>query len=696
MTGLLSSGRGRFARGHDGNLSSRKLFGEPRNAKKKMVGGFSLIEMLAATALLGIVTSAAVSGFAYMLRADRLITNQNELDMDARILLDRLRHDLWQTSRERILLHPPDHPPYTAISFPVISGGADAINADGEIEWDTTVVYHFWTNDQFEVRRTEFASWVENDTTRQQQLADVSEDGNGASAANGDTSATRTLISNLVDWQINITTNTVDFGAASESIEEIYLGSARILTGTNTITFTSAGGDIGRYQLAADWFNLTPSGNRLEAEWMAIESSSGATPAAQNMGSNETWSGNSRLNFPANAAAQTFTLNFQNDSWEERNFNGTADSLERLERILVDDYTASTFGLELEGNGLIWQAEEQTRHVDSPAFISMLNETDVRVILRGDDLTNNFDGGWIRFTGTNVWATFEASSNKQAQIKNAYIAMSRLSADPGANPYEYISGTKRDFRFDGWDDDTGWFTGTKISEPLGYLIERTNTYIIGFEIEDTTNLSVRAWTNDEITSARDMYVYDGTSWVRTNAVYALKHVRAGHAPQGVYVSPVIDTGLSPDYSSIKWTRTIPTGFTSPSPTLRVQARAGASNDLSGVVWVDVMNDSTPLIDGRYFQVKAMLGVGVNAGNKETATPELHDIIMAWEGAERFAPITGKFQTGPSQGVYEVLVNDAPLMKGVTIDLTVYKDVAMGIGSPKRITASAFTEIIPRN
>ncbi len=174
MTGLLSSGRGRFTRGHDGNLSSRKLFGEPRNAKKKMVGGFSLIEMLAATALLGIVTSAAVSGFAYMLRADRLITNQNELDMDARILLDRLRHDLWQTSRERILLHPPDNPPYTAISFPVISGGADAINADGEIEWDTTVVYHFWTNDQFEVRRTEFSSWVDNDTTRQQQLADVS------------------------------------------------------------------------------------------------------------------------------------------------------------------------------------------------------------------------------------------------------------------------------------------------------------------------------------------------------------------------------------------------------------------------------------------------------------------------------------------------------------------------------------------
>jgi len=44
----------------------------------------------------------------------------------------------------------------------------------------------------------------------------------------------------------------------------------------------------------------------------------------------------------------------------------------------------------------------------------------------------------------------------------------------------------------------------------------------------------------------------------------------------------------------------------------------------------------------------------------------------------------------------VLVNGTPLMKGVTIDLTVYKDVTMGFGNPRRITASAFTEIIPRN
>ncbi len=655
--------------------------------------GHTLIEMLIAVAILTSVLTAAVSGFAYVLRADRLIAKQNELDMDARSLLNRLRYDLWQTSRELIQLYPPDNHPYTAISFPVLSG-AGAINTNGIIEWDRTVIYHFWTNDQFEVRRTEFTSWIANDTDRQAQLADVAVDGNGSGATNGNSSTTRTLISNLVDWQINITTNTIDFGASSERIEEVYLGSARILSGSNNITFRSAGGGIGRYALTIDRLNLTPSGLPLEAEWMNVSASSGATPAVQNMGSNETWSGNSRLHFPATAAGQSFTLDFTNDRWEERGFSGDADSLYRLKRIMVDDYTASTFGLHLEGSGVVWQAEQQTRDTGTPEFMSSIDDLECQVLLRGDDIMENFDGGWIGFNGTNIWVTFEAGRYIEARFKDLEISMSEASLGNTNNWEESINGTEREIKFSG-NSDTGWFTGIKSSDPLGYLIERSNTYLLGFTIQGRTNTRFRVWRNDASASSRDMYIESAGVW--TNAIYGFNRMRAGHAPLGSYLSPVIDTTLSnPDFTSISWREIIPAGYSSPSPSVNVQIRAGNSPDLNAVSWVNAVKDSVPAIAGRYVQVQVTLRAGAHASTRETATPELHDFTLEWEGDERFAPVSGKFLKGPSQGVYDVLVNGMPLMKGVTIDLEVYSDLEMGFGGSKRVTASAFTEIIPRN
>jgi hypothetical protein len=491
------------------------------------------------------------------------------------------------------------------------------------------------------------------------------------------------------------------FGADAESIEEVYLGSARIITGTNTITFQSAGGDIGRYQLAVDRFNLTPSGLPLEAEWMTVDASSGATPAIQNMGSNETWSGNSRLNFPANAAGQSFTLDFVNDRWEERNFNGTADETERLDRIMVDDYTASTFGLELEGSGVVWRASEQTGSAAAAAYRTFGTNQRVRVQVRGDELYDGFNGGRLGFNGTNVWAGFQ-STGMWVQISSAFIALASQSQNTNAAPHDYVPGTLVNFTFNGnwWSPSAPIFFGAIESSPVAYMIERSNTYILGFTIRADllADPSMRMWSPAAGDTTINAFLEDSSgAWIADTNIYALGQVRAGHAPEGTYLSPVIDTTLAdPDYTSISWTHTLPGGYTAPSPSVTMQARAGFSPDLSSVAWVDVSSGADPAIAGRYAQVKATLRAGVSSGSRETATPELHDFILAWTGDERFAPVSGKFQKGPSQGVYDVLVNGTPLMKGVTIDLTVYKDVTMGFGSPRRITASAFTEIIPRN
>jgi len=42
------------------------------------------------------------------------------------------------------------------------------------------------------------------------------------------------------------------------------------------------------------------------------------------------------------------------------------------------------------------------------------------------------------------------------------------------------------------------------------------------------------------------------------------------------------------------------------------------------------------------------------------------------------------------------VDGSPLLQGITVDLTVYKDVSIGSGGRKRFTSSVFAEMSPRN
>ena len=57
---------------------------------------------------------------------------------------------------------------------------------------------------------------------------------------------------------------------------------------------------------------------------------------------------------------------------------------------------------------------------------------------------------------------------------------------------------------------------------------------------------------------------------------------------------------------------------------------------------------------------------------------------------------GSFTTGPDHGVVELLVDGAPLVQGLTVDLMVYKDVALGSAGRQRLTSTVFAEMSPRN
>ena len=84
------------------------------------------------------------------------------------------------------------------------------------------------------------------------------------------------------------------------------------------------------------------------------------------------------------------------------------------------------------------------------------------------------------------------------------------------------------------------------------------------------------------------------------------------------------------------------------------------------------------------------------GTDALSTPELRDFTLTWSGGRRYADLSGIFSVGPDHGIYEVLVNGALLLQGVTVKVSVFKEVRLASGTPSRMVSSAFAEIVPRN
>ena len=663
--------------------------------------GFSLIELMGSTLLLSIVLLGAVMGFSFTLRNDRLISTRTELEMDARMLVERLRQDLWLTSRAEILLYPPGDGPYEAIGFPVIRSGNPQLDGAQQIIWESTVIYHRWEGEPNQVRRTVFEP-RDNLTTSQrlEQMAEVVRDGHGENTYNSANARTRALINNLVDWELNIRGARFDAYAPDAERKLIGFGSAVIDPGPQELTFRVVGknaahGGVPRH-LGVDVLYVSPSGLPVEAEWMNVVAHAGATPAVQNIGTEEQWSGNARRYFDANHDGASFTLQIHNDRWEERNFVPTGMVKHQLERVLVaEPGQPQTFALRLEGDGPIWRAAEQTLDDSSGTLVQLPTNTAFRVFLRGDNLSEEEDGGWINHDGTNIWATFQVAEGASAEVRDAFIAPWTGELDPvHQTPIRFEDG-----------QNTATFTERITSDPVPFVMQMTNSYIVGYTLAGTDAAIVRRWDAQEsqVTSTYARPADSSAVWSEFASVYSLHSVYSGHAADGVYVSPIIDTTQDgPVYEQLKWTTVVPpleNDTWESLPAVHLRIRAGHEPDLSDADdWEDIpvaVSGLAPSIAGRYAQVQATLTPGV-LSSQQTRSPELRDFTLSWVGERRFVDLAGIISRAPNHGIYEVLLNGAPLVQGITVDVTVYKDVRLGLGQPRRVEGSTYTEIVPRN
>ncbi len=698
--------------------------------------GFTLVEAITAVALLGVTLTASISSLVYVTRNEQMIASQGELDMDASLLVERLRRDLWRTSRDMILVYPPGNGPYQAISFPIKHGrGPILLDENGEIQWDANVIYHLKEGSPSEVRRTIFDPFGEfTEAEREQQLASVVEEGDGQATFNADNATTQVLIQNPVEWELNIKGIPLDAYAATANRKSMRLGTAILNTGTNTITFRVASQNTlsSGFSLGVDTLNVSASGLAREGEWQSVSASVGVAPGVINIGSNEAWSGNSTLGFAATQVGNSFTLRMGNDRWEERNFfPGNADTKD-LSRIIINPPSAPrTYALRLDGNGVVWSSTNQTR-VASDGYSNMNDLTNValRIFVRGSDLWDGYDGGWIAFNGTNVWARFARSSSAGMHIQNAFIAQSAVMLDPANNPMNIVPDSLRTFLFtNSVERDTSTALPSPFeSDKLDYRIEKTNSYVIGILLSKNIygnmrpavyshaadaggpncRLIINPSTNQSDTAfdwgslpTEELIDSQWNSWntampdtiYSTRRIIALNALRAGHAPMGTYLSQIIDTQLEdPDYQSFSWMAASPSNSTLEMKVLAASSPADLGTAANWTNASTATSGSTPVINGRYAQVWARMRPGTDA----LSTPELQDFTLSWAGTRQYVDLSGIFSVGPEHGIYEILVNDALLLQNITVKVSVFKDLRLASGHTTRMESSAFAEIVPRN
>lgn len=715
--------------------TSQKLNPSARRA------GFTLGEVMVTVALLGVVLASSIASFTYVMRNDRFIATQGELDMDASLLVERLRRDLWRTSRDQIIVYPPGDGPYQAISFPIVLGNEPiTVDENGEIDWDATVVYHLKDGAPSQVRRTVFNPRIElSGPDREQQLADVALDGDGAETFNADNADTRVLIENPVEWELNVSGVRVDAYASADDRRVIQLGTALVNDGANSISFRAVGKNSANSgearHFGIDLLSASVSGIPREGEWQTVSASEGASTVFDNRPLSEAWSGNSLLRFPANSVGSFFTLSFENDRWEERNFSGTGtEFVDVLRNPVSYSGTPSTYALRLDGNGIAWTSTNQARTPNDYYYL-MPTSTAVRVFVRGSDLWDGYDGGWIGFNGTNLWARFAGGLH----VESAFIAQSAVMADPANSPMDYIPSTRKDFRFGGNPNKDVWgpYSYPVESDRLDYLVETSNSYVVGIHFSPNkanytwwsncipmrlSSSLASAFTNcyvvtnaspDDVAAVQwstlppKVYtnvVVDTNLWTTnyvlvtnaavypTNAIYVLASLRAGHSPRGIYTSQRIDTQLAdPDFLSFDWTASQPS-----NSTLALKVRAWSQSDMSDAAdWASLpaaTPAAPPVVNGRFAQVRVEMAPGTDA----LSSPELRDFTLRWGGGRRYVDLAGIFSVGPNHGIYEVSVNDAKLLQGVTVKVKVFKEISLASGEKKRMESSAFAEIVPRN
>ena len=71
-------------------------------------------------------------------------------------------------------------------------------------------------------------------------------------------------------------------------------------------------------------------------------------------------------------------------------------------------------------------------------------------------------------------------------------------------------------------------------------------------------------------------------------------------------------------------------------------------------------------------------------------------MFMWEGEEKYVDITAALLKGPDCGIFKVDVDGQELVRGVTMEIEIFKDVRGQGGVQTRLRSAMTAEVDPRN
>jgi type II secretory pathway pseudopilin PulG len=682
-------------------------------------GGFTLVEVMIGTVLMVLAVAMTCAGLVYVMAGERRNSIQMELDLDVRKATERITHDLRLSAIEKMLYYPAGSGSCTGVSFPIAITNAAApllYDADGKIIWTRTVVFHVWTNLPNELRMTVFQPRNNSltDAQRQEQLNSVVLYGNGSRTYESNKANTYVIFRNLFDWSISSKGAIFDGYSPVAHPEAVTLGTFTLSNGMHRFKFKVKGKNPSSsgYRIAIDTLAPSPCGSEREAEaQLPVYAISGPAAFADYMPGGS-WSGNWRLNFPATAVDQYFTLQLDNDRWEETNFEPTGAEFDKTlvewNDGLMDFVVRLAYGWTAA-----WLAEAQTRYGPQEALTNdLLRGAAIRVLMRGNEM---LDGGFIKAIGSRCFVRFggDPSVATSLRVEAAYIAEAasreELTMDITGASYplpHWWSGTTS---FD--VNSTNTYAG-----PASLTIDKDKSYIVSYLVSmGAPKANPYTWTDATRPMTNSFFIPRSSgpgvadlldpTWsdrgdvIATNSVLGVNEIWVCYPEFGTYTTPIFDTHLdAPAYNDLWWTSSIPSGCS-----ITMKFRCGSSNDLADAlafsnITTVITTPGTALTAPakRYCQVQATLYSnpgGVFAG---WDTPLLRALRVRWTGQLKTADIGGVFSKGPDHGIFELTVDDQPLTRGVTINLEIYDDAITFGGKRRRITSAVATEIEPRN
>jgi prepilin-type N-terminal cleavage/methylation domain-containing protein len=703
--------------------------------------GFTLIETVIALTVMVTVVAAAMGSWVLFLQKSNRANTQSMLDMDVRKVIERFRSEMRNAARDTVMFYPVNQPPYTAVAFALASdadgdGLMDMDEGGTNLLWQQTVVYHVYEHQPTQMRRTVFSN-RKNDATyseRYGQMERVVADGDGEEAClAGEDAETSVMFENLFSGRLWHAESSFDgYAGQPNTRERLAFGSLPLGPGEHTFKFTVEGANpqAEGQRIRVDQVIAGASGWPLEAE---LRSASGVSSVPYFVGEGLAGAAYG-LDAETLADDDAISLTVFNDAIEECAFVGEGRNVSFSNTVVRFDAALQPAGLNqgvyvarLDGSfAATWFASEQTATAARDGTFVPTNCA-VRIPVFSP---------WVVADGYGpVFRLYKSNLNGGLKITNpSFAIVDAVAGSIVTEPDIPAGGSTPLFFFQNGAEKADWAAANSSAHvelrPRDTVrIPPGSTLMLSLEVEVA---SYGADALSAFTVARagvpGCWVWPGAppgatvrpTWstdpqVETVAVLpALDAIAVGFADGGAYVSTPYDTKSdSGNAKTMSWDADVPSGCE-----LILYARSGNTlsqdrfNIADAAAWADVVEaeNGATVVDGggRYVQFRAVYrskpssafpGVSgaTTSGPYRSETPRLHRVFLRWDGDLKYVDIAATMLKGPDCGRFLVEIDGQPLIRGVTMEIEIFKDIRMMGGLRKeRLRSAMMAEIEPRN